>query len=178
MTGASPLRRAAHQQLDADLETSGATALAPRRRPAPQVPGRPLSRPTPGPDLRAVPTAAKRPSTARPSVPRSHRWKRTVRTLGALFGFSIILSVAFGAIAMHSQLASRQIHLNSVRTDLDLAERDHQMLRLQVAELDTPEQVVSAAYRLGLVGATEVEFLPTASTVVPVSAGPAIPVAL
>lgn len=79
---------------------------------------------------------------------------------------------------MHSQLASRQIHLNSVRTDLDLAERDHQMLRLQVAELDTPEQVVSAAYRLGLVGATEVEFLPTASTVVPVSAGPAIPVAL
>jgi cell division protein FtsL len=97
--------------------------------------------------------------------------------LGAAVGFSIILAVAFGAIAMHSQLASRQIELNSLRTDIDVAERDHQMLRLEVAELDTPEQVVSAAYRLGLVGATEVEFLPTASTIVPASAGPALPVA-
>jgi cell division protein FtsL len=97
--------------------------------------------------------------------------------VGALLSFSVVLAVAFGAIAMHSQLASRQIHLNALRVDIDAAERDHQMLRLEVAELDTPEQVVSAAYRLGLVGATEVEFLPTASTVVPVAAGPSLPIA-
>ena len=94
--------------------------------------------------------------------------------------FAVIVGVAFGAIAMHSQLASRQLRLNALRVDIDAAERDHQMLRLEVAELDTPEQVVSAAYRLGLVGASEVEFLPTASTIAPVApiarvtAGPSV----
>ena len=87
-----------------------------------------------------------------------------------------VVAIAFSAIAMHSQLASRQMRLNVLRTDVDLAEREHQRLRLTVAELDTPEQVVSSAYSLGLVGAAEVEFLPTASTV-PSSrpAGPTVP---
>ena len=87
-----------------------------------------------------------------------------------------VVSVAFSAVAMHSQLASRQIRLNVLRTDVDLAEREHQRLRLTVAELDTPEQVVSSAYDLGLVGASEVEFLPTASTIPLLRpAGPTVP---
>lgn len=87
-----------------------------------------------------------------------------------------VVAIAFSAIAMHSQLASRQMRLNVLRTDVDLAEREHQRLRLTVAELDTPEQVVSSAYSLGLVGASEVEFLPTASTQ-PArrTAGPTVP---
>lgn len=83
--------------------------------------------------------------------------------------------LSFSAIAMHSQLAGRQLKLTSLRTDVDVAEREHQLLRLQVAELDTPEQVVSAAYELGLEGASEVEFLPTASTIPATAAGPVIP---
>lgn len=100
-----------------------------------------------------------------------------MRTLVVTFVVLGVVGVAFTAIAMHSQLASRQMELNVVRTDVDLAEREHQRLRLTVAELDTPEQVVSSAYALGLVGAAEVEFLPTASTLAPQTAvaGPVVP---
>lgn len=135
--------------------------------------------------LRAVPAAratvgrpARAVRTVRPTRSvRSARWKRQIRTLLAgMLLFGVVL-IAFGAIAMHSQLASRQLRLNVLRTDVDTAEREHQRLRLTVAELDTPEQVVSSAYRLGLVGADEVEFLPTASTMQPPTrtAGPTVP---
>ena len=107
---------------------------------------------------------------------RSAAWKRRLRALGALGLFGVILVVCFSAVAMHSQLAGRQIKLTSLRVDVDAAEREHQMLRLKVAELDTPEQVVSAAYRLGLEGATEVEFLPTALHPSITTAGPVVPV--
>lgn len=126
--------------------------------------------------LRAVPAA--RATVKRPTRPvRSALWKRRIRTfLAGLLLFGVV-AIAFAAIAMHSQLASRQLRLNVLRSDVDSAEREHQRLRLTVAELDTPEQVVSSAYGLGLVGATEVEFLPTASTMQPVqrSAGPTVP---
>ena len=128
------------------------------------------------PELRAVPAAratARRPAQAL----RSTRWKRRVRTLLAGLLLLGVVLVAFAAIAMHSQLASRQLRLNVLRTDVDTAEREHQRLRLTVAELDTPQQVVSSAYSLGLVGAAEVEFLPTASTMQPPArtAGPTVP---
>ena len=136
----------------------------------------------PATTLRAVPAA--RATTGRPTGPlrsvravRSNRWKRRIRTLFAGTLLVGVVLIAFAAVAMHAQLASRQLRLNVLRTDVDAAEREHQRLRLTVAELDTPEQVVSSAYSLGLVGAAEVEFLPTASTMQPPTqtAGPTVP---
>lgn len=135
--------------------------------------------------LRAVPAARATVGRPAPAVRavrsvrsvRSTRWKRRIRRLlaGALL-VGVVL-IAFAAVAMHSQLASRQLRLNVLRTEVDAAEREHQRLRLTVAELDTPEQVVSSAYSLGLVGAAEVEFLPTASTMQPPppTSGPTVP---
>lgn len=157
--------------------TVGATALlddlAPESVELAAEPRRVLGRAT---ALRAVPAAR---ATVGRSVPvvRSHRWRRRIRMLLAGTLLSGVVLIAFAAVAMHSQLASRQLRLNVLRTEVDTAEREHQRLRLTVAELDTPEQVVSSAYRLGLVGAAEVEFLPTASTM-PASArtaGPTVP---
>ena len=124
----------------------------------------------------AKPVREARParSAARPA--RSAVWRRRLRALGAFGLFGLALTVSFSAIAMHSQLAGRQMKLTTLRVDVDAAEREHQMLRLKVAELDTPEQVVTAAYNLGLTGALEVEFLPTASTIPAVAtAGPVVP---
>lgn len=98
-----------------------------------------------------------------------------MRTLGAFSLFGLLIIVAFSAIGMHAGLAGRQMKLTTLRVAVDAAEREHQMLRLQVAELDTPEQVVTAAYNLGLSGASEVEFLPTATTMPSTTAGPAVP---
>ena len=129
--------------------------------------------------LRAVPAARATPGRPPPAarIVRSNRWKRRIRTLLAGTLLLGVVLIAFAAIAMHSQLASRQLRLNVLRTEVDAAEREHQRLRLTVAELDTPEQVVSSAYSLGLVGAAEVEFLPTASTMQPPTrtAGPTVP---
>ena len=130
--------------------------------------------------LRVVPNRtlvrAGGPPQVRPAKPaRSATWKRRLRALNAFGLFGLVLTLCFSAIAMHSQLAGRQIKLTSLRVEVDAAEREHQMLRLKVAELDTPEQVVSAAYRLGLQGATEVEFLPTASAPSMTTAGPVVP---
>ena len=178
----------------ATFESHGSAALAPQ----PAVDRRSTSTPTsptsggarrPA-DLRVVPSrltgagvagaknrsdgAAKPAREARPV--RSAVWKRRLRALGAFSLFGLALTVSFSAIAMHSQLAGRQMKLTTLRVDVDAAEREHQMLRLKVAELDTPEQVVSAAYNLGLTGALEVEFLPTASTIPAVAtAGPVVP---
>ena len=167
----------------------GATALAdPVLRPAPNGLNRAATTVPKTQDLRVVPT---RPTTSRTTLrsgsrggsrstqpakaARSAAWKRRLRALGALGLFCFVIVIAFSAIAMHAQLAGRQLKLTTLRVDVDAAEREHQMLRLKVAELDTPEQVVSAAYELGLEGATEVEFLPTASTSPVVAAGPVVP---
>ena len=154
---------------DLASDTVAAEAVGPRAR------GRATT-------LRAVPAA--RATAGRPTGPlrsvravRSNRWKRRIRTLFAGTLLVGVVLIAFAAVAMHAQLASRQLRLNVLRTDVDAAEREHQRLRLTVAELDTPEQVVSSAYSLGLVGAAEVEFLPTASTLQPPTqtAGPTVP---
>ncbi len=180
------------QRPSASFQSHGSAALAPQpsvdRRSTPTLrTAAGTQRPA---DLRVVPSrstkdasggrgnrgnrAVKPARSARPAW--SAVWKRRLRALGAFGLFGVALTVSFSAIAMHSQLAGRQMKLTTLRVDVDAAEREHQMLRLKVAELDTPEQVVTAAYSLGLTGASEVEFLPTASTIpTVVTAGPLVP---
>ena len=180
------------QHPSSTFQSYGSAALAPQpavdRRSAstPRIPGG-ARRPA---DLRVVPSRSTKVGVTdaksrgdgvgkpvrevRPA--RSAVWRRRLRALGAFGLFGLALTVSFSAIAMHSQLAGRQMKLTTLRVDVDAAEREHQMLRLKVAELDTPEQVVTAAYNLGLTGALEVEFLPTASTIPAVAtAGPVVP---
>jgi cell division protein FtsL len=141
-----------------------------------------VAKPVAVPNLRVVPkptakteTTRKKPKAKRSPKPLSLAWRRRFRALGIVALFGTIVAVAFGAIGMHAHLAARQLELDSVRSEVVTAEREHQKLRLQVARLDTPEQVVSSAYALGLSSATQVEFLPTASTIAPAVAGPSAP---
>ena len=72
--------------------------------------------------------------------------------------------IGFAAVAMHATLAKDQLVLDKGRTSVQQAERANQQLRVQVAELESPERIVAVAASLGMKSPDEVTFMPAAGT--------------
>lgn len=81
------------------------------------------------------------------------------RRLTALFWSTFIFGVAFLAVVLHATLAERQATLDTIHVNLDRAERDHELLRVQVAKLESPDRVTALAARMGLVTPVKIRFV-------------------
>jgi cell division protein FtsL len=124
-----------------------ATRLAPAR-PARAL--RPDAAPAPGDrrHLRVVPPGYRSARTRR----------KRARLLVVLTGAAIAAAL-FGVVAFHVVLTQNQLDIQHLRAGVDAASVKQQQLRLQVAELESPERVVDAAQKLGMVPPATVHYL-------------------
>ncbi len=121
------------------VSTGGLDAYAPY----PAAPA-PAPRTRPGRHLRPVGRPAPRRS---PAVP-------------VLVATGIVLAALFGLAVMHALLIGGQIHLDKMQRQAASETEEVRQLRLQVAELESPDRVLDVARtRLGMVEATEVGYL-------------------
>jgi cell division protein FtsL len=74
---------------------------------------------------------------------RTPRWNQT-RVL-ALAGAGLVLAVAFGLVYLHVVLAQRQFALDRLTAKVQAEQARYQNLRLQVAQLGSPAQIISTA---------------------------------
>jgi cell division protein FtsL len=80
---------------------------------------------------------------------------------------SVAVVVAFGLVYLHVVLAQRQFALDKLNAQVQTAQANYQRLRLQVAELGSPQHVISNAEgRLGMSQPTAVTYV-TPTTQVP-----------
>jgi len=91
-----------------------------------------------------------------------------------------ILAVVFALVAIHVLLAQNQFELDRLNTRSAAAEAQYDRLRLQVAQLQSPERVVATAEgRLGMVSPPKVTYLtpnaPAGATGGPASSASAPP---
>ena len=96
---------------------------------------------------------------------------RAPRNRRRLFGMLVVcvltvmtVVIGFAAVAMHATLAQDQLVLDTGRTRVQRAERVNQHLRVEVAELESPERVVAVAASLGMSSPDEVTFMPASGT--------------
>lgn len=122
----------------------GALGLAPARAPAP-VPeerrrGRHLTVVEPG---------------ARSAAQRRRRARALV-----IAAIGVATCIGLALVYLHVVLAQRQFRIDKLDTQVQKAQADYQNLRLQVAELGSPGQVISTAEgQLGMVQPTKVVYL-------------------
>src|SRR3954454_16928740 len=124
-----------------------ATRLAPAR---PARAPRPDAAPAPGerPHLQVVPS--------RYVAARARR--KRARRLVVLTGAGIT-AVLFGVVAFHVVLTQNQLDIQHLSSEADVASVKQQQLRLQAAQLESPERVVDAAQKLGMVPPATVRYL-------------------
>jgi cell division protein FtsL len=111
-----------------------ATLPAPRTRPTPPVRERRAR-----PPLRVVPGGRARPSRA----------ARSRRRVAFLFVFTVVAVLT--AVAFHVVVAQMQLDLARVRRQTVAAERRYDAVRLEYAQLSSPERITQRAAELGLV---------------------------
>lgn len=139
-----------------------ATAAAPARRPAPASAPAPARKPRP--PLRVV-----TPEETR----RVDRRKRA--RLRIAVGVFVVVGGLFGLVASHVVLTQGQFRLQQLEKKAAESQARYERLRLQVAELESPERIVAAAQeRLGMVPPPGVKYLsPTGVAERPSSSAPA-----
>lgn len=121
--------------------TAAQRATAPRHAPAPQ--------PRRQPPLRVV-RPDERPAGAR---------RRSVRLRVAFAVFVVVLGL-FGLVASHVVLTQGQFRLQQLESKAAAEQARYERLRLQVAELESPQRIVAAAQeRLGMVPPPGVRYL-------------------
>ena len=111
---------------------------APRRRPAET-------------QKKKAPLKVVEPTPAAP--PRSKRATVAAAAL-TITGLSL-----FGVVAAHVKLTQGQVRLDRLEARSADAQDTYDRLRLQVAELESPERVVAAAHELGMVVPAKVTYL-------------------
>jgi cell division protein FtsL len=120
-----------------------APARPPRPRPAP-----PVKRPPARPELRDVREEdrheADRARTIRQLVV-------TVTLIGAL--------CLFGVVVFHVLLTQNQFRLDKLQEQSLERQAEYDRLRLQVAELESPDRIIAAAQTLGMVTPPKVTYL-------------------
>ena len=109
--------------------------------------------PAPRPHLRVVP-----PNT----LSRRGRQRRA-RRFGVLLGVMVFIAV-FGVVAAHVLLTQRQFRLERLENQAAAQEAKYEQLRLQVAQLESPDRVVDAARALGMVPPASVTYLTSSGT--------------
>ena len=81
------------------------------------------------------------------------------RRLTAMFWTFFIVGLLFLAVVMHATLAQRQGQLDDTHVQVERAERDHELLRIDVARLESPERITGIAARMGLVTPQKIRFV-------------------
>ena len=114
-----------------------------RPRPAP-----PVKRAPARPELRVVRTEELREAER----------ARLVRQL-AVAGAVIAALCLFGVVVFHVQLTQNQFRLDKLQEQSLDRQAEYDRLRLQVAELESPDRVIAAAQGLGMVPAPKVTYL-------------------
>jgi cell division protein FtsL len=115
---------------------------------------------------RAKPAPAPRPAPKRPPlrvVPDNYVPPRVRRRRARLFGVGVGVLVAlglFGIASLHVVLTQGQFRLDRLQSQADQQQARYEQLRLQVAELESPERIVAVAQeRLGMVPPAAVTYL-------------------
>ena len=132
---------------------------------APARPGRALQ-PEAAPDerrhLRVVP----------PDYISARARRRRARRLVVLGGVGVAAAL-FGVVAFHVLLTQSQLNLQQLRSRAEAASVHQQQLRLEAAQLESPERVVEDAQRLGMVPPATVRYLsPTPGGSIPAPPAP------
>lgn len=78
--------------------------------------------------------------------------------------FAVSLSVMIGAVmvgalALHTRIAERQLHIDDLERSVRQAQTDFDVLRAERAELRSPTRLADRAGQLGMVPGDESEFL-------------------
>ena len=81
------------------------------------------------------------------------------RVTVAMAALTITGLCLFGVVAAHVKLTQGQVRLDRLEARSGDAQATYDRLRLQVAELESPERVVAAAHELGMVVPAKVTYL-------------------
>ena len=92
--------------------------------------------------------------------------RKRARRLVVLGGVAIAAAL-FGVVAFHVVLTQNQLDIQHLRAEADAASVKQQQLRLQAAQLESPERVVDAAQKLGMVPPATVHYLSPNGTPAP-----------
>jgi hypothetical protein len=84
--------------------------------------------------------------------------RRRARRLVVLGGVGVA-GALFGVVAFHVVLTQSQLNLQQLRSKAEAASVHQQQLRLQAAQLESPERVVADAQRLGMLPPATVRYL-------------------
>ena len=104
-----------------------------------------------------VPATAARPNLAVVEGRRRVAW--FVVTLSMMIG-----GVMVGALALHTRISERQLHIDQLERAVRQAQTDFDVLRADRAELRSPTLLANRAGELGMVPGSESEFLPVDPT--------------
>ncbi len=75
------------------------------------------------------------------------------------------MAIAFSLVYLHVVLAQRQFKLDSLNAQVQTDQASYQQLRLKVAELNSPQHIISTAEgQLGMVQPAKVHWLNSAAT--------------
>lgn len=104
---------------------------------------------------RSVVASSKRAPRLSVVAPRRRRWP------AAFVGVAIFVVIGgmLGAAVFHTQLAQRQLEIDSLERSVDDASERFDELRRDRAVLRSPERVADEAVRLGMVRGTTSEFV-------------------
>lgn len=87
-------------------------------------------------------------------VPRRRRAARLIAV-----GCTVVFGLMLGAAAFQTQLARRQLTLDTMDRDIRAAHEQYDVLRRERAELRSPGRLATQASNLGMVPATQTEFV-------------------
>jgi len=111
-------------------------------------------------------TAAVAHLAPRPQLVVVPRQRRTARVIAA--GCTVVFALMLGAAAFQTQLARRQLTMDTMDRDIRAAHESYDVLRRERAELRSPGRLSGEAIKLGMVPATQTEFVQLDADVVAV----------
>lgn len=128
----------------------GKTAAAPRRRAVPVLQPAPKAIPKPAPKTRPHLTIVDREAL---------RHRRRVRAAFVLASGVMVTLLLIG-VSLHVKLAESQFQLDRLNAQVSTEQQRYETLRLHVAELSSPDRIVSTAKeKLGMVQPGQTTFL-------------------
>ena len=89
----------------------------------------------------------------------SGRAQRRRRRRLVVLGGVVVAAALFGVVAFHVVLTQGQLDLQHLQTRAAAVSVRQQQLRLQAAQLESPERIVDDAHRLGMVPPPSVRYL-------------------
>ena len=99
-----------------------------------------------------------------PTLTPAHRRRRARAVL--IICAALATSVALGLVYMHVVLAQRQFRLDQLNAQVQKDQATYENLRLQVAELGSPQHIISTAEgKLGMIQPAQVTYLSPSTTV-------------